>query len=114
MRPTAPLCASLSIMRVIRFIKDAARDGRSAAIFQLLTPQQAEGRGPITRALLTGATVGLFAVGLLTALHAATVLLAALGLLYFLMTQILGIKLDVDPRLMVQEARKKASSSVLN
>jgi hypothetical protein len=101
-------------MRVIRLIKDAARDGRGASLLQLLTPQRAEGRGPITRALMTGATAGVMALGLVLALQATALLLAALGLIYFLMTQVLGIKLDVDPRLVVQQAGQKASSSVLN
>lgn len=105
-------------MRVIRLIMnrgwEAASDGRGAALFHLLTPRQAEGRGKVARVLLTGATVGLLGVGAVVALQAAALLLAALGLIYFLMTQVLGIKLDVDPRVVMPRPVQKAPASVLN
>lgn len=84
-----------------------ARDGENQVI-QLFTPRAAEQRGLGTRLALAGATV----LGLVLAGGVATgsllLLFLAVGAIYFLLTQVLGLRLDVDPRAFVQRAQEYA------
>ena len=64
---------------------------------------------PVTRLVFAGLTAsGLVLCGSV-ALGAFGVLLVALSALYFLLTQVLGLRLDVDPRAFVAEAQRYAA-----
>ena len=47
-------------------------------------------------------------------MSAFVTLMLALGAIYFLVTQVLGIRLDVDPRIIVQRAQEYAAASMRN
>ena len=78
-------------------------------VIQIFTPQAAAERGAGTKLVLASATVLGLAVSGVIALSSLLTLLFALGAIYFLLTQVLGIRLDVDPRAFVEQARQYAA-----
>lgn len=86
-------------MRIIEFVKKQASEH--------LGGERSLGR----KALLLGGTVVLMGLSTAAALNAAVVLVLAIGMIYYLMTQVLGIKLDLDPRNLMQQAQRYASAS---
>jgi len=80
-------------------------------VIQLFTPTVASHRSPGTRLALASATILGLGVFSAVALSAFVTLLLALGAIYFLVTQVLGIRLDVDPRIIVQRAQEYAASA---
>jgi hypothetical protein len=80
-------------------------------MLQLLTPHVAASTpgGRAVRALLLGATVSSLLVSSLVAVGAFGTLLGALFALYFILTKVLGIRLDVDPSAFMEEARRYAT-----
>lgn len=97
-------------MTVLRQVREFVQSGRARQLLSLLTPQQAEGRGPLPRLLLATATGGLLAAFMTTALLAAAVMMGALGGMYYLLTYVLGVRLSVDPQAMVEQVRRHAGS----
>jgi hypothetical protein len=90
------------------FQRDEAPRGQ---VLQIFTPQVAAGRSLGTRLFLAGLTgMGLASAGLMAA-GSLLMLLLALGALYWLLTQVLGLELDVDPRLFVERAQAYAASA---
>jgi hypothetical protein len=87
------------------------RGGGSADVIQIFTPQAVATRGAGTKLVLAVATVTGVAVAGAVALGSFLTLLLAIGALYFLLTQVLGIRLDVDPRAFVEQAQKYAQSA---
>jgi hypothetical protein len=83
-------------------------------VIQIFTPMVASQRSPGTRLAL--ATASIFGLGIASAIavSAFVTLMLALGAIYFLVTQVLGIRLDVDPRIIVQRAQEYAAASMRN
>ncbi|MDB4967236.1 MAG: hypothetical protein JWN44_2925 [Myxococcales bacterium] len=83
-------------------------------VMQIFTPTLVSERSPGTRLAL--ATASIFGLGIASAfaLGAFVTLMLALGAIYFLVTQVLGIRLDVDPRIIVQRAQEYAAASMRN
>ncbi len=84
-------------------------DGRRDDVIQIFTPMAAAERGAGTKLVLAGATVLGLTVAGVTAIGSLLTLLLALGAIYFLLTQVLGIRLDVDPRAFVERAQQYAA-----
>ena len=85
--------------------------GRSlSSLFSVLTPPQAADLSPPVRLLLAGGTLTVLATALATAATATALMLLAVGVIYYLLTQVLGMKLDFDPQLFVQPARRYQST----
>jgi hypothetical protein len=82
--------------------------GQSENVIQIFTPQMAAQRGTGTRLVLAGATVLGLALAGTVALASLLLLMVAIGTIYFLVTQVLGVRLDVDPRAFVERAQKYA------
>jgi hypothetical protein len=87
---------------------------RNNNVLQIFTPTIAAERSAGTRLVLAGATIMGLGVFSAIALGAFVTLLLALGAIYFLVTQVLGIRLDVDPRIIVQRAQEYAGYSQRN
>jgi hypothetical protein len=85
--------------------------GAKDDVIQIFTPQAAGRRGAGTRLALAGATVIGLALAGTVALASLVLLMLALGVIYFLITQVLGVRLDVDPRAFVQRAQEYAQYS---
>jgi hypothetical protein len=90
--------------------------GRStdSDVIQIFTPTIATERSAGTRLALASVTILGLGVASAVAVSAFVTLMLALGAIYFLVTQVLGIRLDVDPRIIVQRAQEYASSSMQN
>ncbi len=84
--------------------------GDRADVLALLTPQSARASSPVVRIALAGAT----ALGLSLATAVGVVSLAglifAIGVIYFLSTQVLGLKIDVDPRAFYEQVQRQAAA----
>jgi hypothetical protein len=85
--------------------------GRSENVLQIFTPQVAAHRGTGTKLVLAGATVFGLAIASAVALGSLLMMMVAVGTIYFLVTQVLGIRLDVDPRAFVERAQQYAQYS---
>jgi hypothetical protein len=80
--------------------------GRPDNVIQIFTPEAASHRSAGLRIALAGATfVGLGLAGLV-AVSSLLLMLVAVGTIYFLVTQVLGVRLDVDPRAFVERAQQ--------
>jgi len=85
--------------------------GQQGDVLQIFTPQAASHRGTGTRLVLAGATVLGIALAGVVALSSLIMLMVAIGTIYFLVTQVLGVRLDVDPRAFVERAQQYAQYS---
>jgi hypothetical protein len=87
-------------------VGDQSRD-----VLQIFTPQAASLRSTGTRLALAAATVTGILVAGSVAISSLLMLLLAMGALYYLLTQVLGVRLDVDPRAFVEQAQRYAQYS---
>lgn len=83
----------------------------TAPLLQIFTPSIVGANRPATRLLVGGITVAGLAVAGAVALSSLLTLMAALFALYFLLTEVLGLSLDVDPRAFVAEAQRYAAQA---
>lgn len=93
------------------FLKRLFGGDQPDQVIQMFTPQIASERGPGTKLALAGATVAGLAIAGVVAFTSLIWLFAAVGAIYFLLTQVLGIRLDVDPAAFVQRAQQYAQNS---
>ena len=78
-------------------------------VLALINPEVVRHRGPITRFLVGGATlVGILSATLVGA-SALVALMFAIGVVYFLATQVLGLKVDVDPQALYQQFQQRTA-----
>lgn len=77
----------------------------------LLTPDAARARGPFVRLAMAGATAIVLAMAGSVAIVAIGALVAAVAIIYFLSTQVLGLKVDVDPTALYQEVQRQAAAA---
>src|SRR3954470_12872812 len=97
-------------MKISEMLRRLFSERRVSSLFSLLTPLQAADLSPPTRLLLAGGTVTVLATALATAATATALMLLAVGVIYYLLTQVLGVKLDFDPQLFMQQARRYQSA----
>ena len=72
-------------------------DRHPASLLSLFTPRAARDRSLGERMLLAGGTLAATGVALAMATTASTLLLLAIGVLYYLLTQVLGFSMELDP-----------------
>jgi hypothetical protein len=84
---------------------------RQAPMLQLFTPQVATTSRPVVRLLVAGLTVGGLFAASAVALGALCALFLALGVIYFLVTEVLGLRLDVDPEAFIARAQRYAQEA---
>ena len=65
-------------------------------LLSLLTPPSLQSERPLTRALVVGGVIGSFGFTLLATASSALLLALSLAVLYYLMTQVVGIRVDFD------------------
>ena len=95
---------------VRHFFRIRHGDGAPLAL-SLFTPNVIGPDRPALRVVVGGVTVlGLMAAGAV-ALSSLLTLLGALFGIYLLLTQVLGLQLDLDPRAFVEEAQRYAASA---
>jgi len=82
-----------------RRLVSGAKDGaRGTSLATLLTPQAVRGERPLWQLLGVAATLGAIGLAALVGLAGAALVTLALGAILFLLTEILGLDLDIDPR----------------
>lgn len=83
----------------------------SNEVMQIFTPEAVQHRSTGAKLALGGATLlGVIGAGML-ALGSLVTLMLALGAIYVLFTQVLGLKLDLDPRAFVERAQSYANNN---
>jgi hypothetical protein len=91
------------------WIRNLIGGGRSG--LTLFAPAIVHDQSPVVRYAVAGGTlIGIFAAGAL-GMIALAALLFALAAIYFLATQVLGLKLDVDPQALYQTVQRQAAAS---
>lgn len=83
---------------------------RLSSLFSLFTPPQAAELSTPSRLLLAGGTMAVLGTALAAAATATALMLLAVGVIYYLLTQVLGMKLDLDPQMFMQPTRRYQSS----
>jgi hypothetical protein len=107
--------ATLHAMQPFGFLRRLlGNKSERPAVMQIFTPEAAAERGPATRVVLAGVSLLGLAGAATIALGSLLGLLAAVGFIYFLLTQVLGVKLDVDPRAFVERAQAYANGAGRN
>lgn len=89
-------------------------DERASTLLSMFTPPAASEHGAASKVLLAGGTLAVFGLSMLLATGAALQLLLAVGVIYFLMTQVLGVRFEIDPQLVVPQARRASQASAPN
>jgi hypothetical protein len=92
------------VKRVLRL--DEKRD-----VLALLTPESARSHGVVVRVAIAGVTALGFAAAGAIALGSLVTLMAAIGIIYFLATQVLGLKVNVDPTALYQQMQRQAAGA---
>jgi hypothetical protein len=92
-------------MKIPQIVSRIFSERSLSSLFALFTPPQAAELSAPARLLLAGGTLTVFATALATAATATALMLLAVGVIYYLLTQVLGMKLDFDPQLFMQQAR---------
>lgn len=87
---------------------------RASTLLSMFTPPAAAEHGAASKVLLAGGTLTVFGLSMLLATGAALQLLLAVGVIYFLMTQVLGVRFEIDPQLVVPPARRASQASAPN
>jgi hypothetical protein len=96
------------------FLRRLLGKSTDSDVIQIFTPTIVSERSAGTRLALASATILGLGLASAIALGAFVTLMLALGAIYFLVTQVLGIRLDVDPRIIVQRAQEYAAQSMRN
>jgi hypothetical protein len=92
------------------WLKTIFSRGTSSQVLTLLSPPVVQDRPAIVRYAVAGGTVAAMAVLGALALAAFSALMFALAAIYFLATQVLGLKLNVDPAAFYQSMQRQAAT----
>jgi hypothetical protein len=84
--------------------------GGKTDVMTLLTPESARTRNPVVRIALAGVTAAGLAMASAVGIVSLAALIFAVGVIYFLSTQVLGLKIDVDPRAFYEKVQKQAAA----
>jgi hypothetical protein len=90
------------------WVKKIVGGGRSG--LTLFSPAVVEDKNPVVKFVVGGATVvGIF-VSAMIGMAALAALIFALGAIYYLTTQVLGLKVNVDPQAFYQSVQRQAAN----
>jgi len=93
----------------VRRLFSGSDERPGSRVLQLFTPSVVGPERPGLRLVVGGMTLAGIAVAGAVALSSMLTLIGAILGLYLLLTQVLGIELDFDPRAFVEEARRAAA-----
>ncbi len=97
-------------MKVSEILKRVFTERRLRALFAMLTPSLASELSPPARLILAGGTLTVLATAVSAAATATAMMLLAVGVIYYMLTQVLGVKLEFDPQMFMQQARRYEST----
>lgn len=84
---------------------------RADNVLFMLTPPAVRERSMPVRMLYAGGVLTAFGLSLISAASSAMLLVMSLGVIYFLMSQVLGVKFDFDPSIFVRPVQRSHSAS---
>jgi hypothetical protein len=93
----------------VRRLFSGSDEQPGSRVLQLFTPAVVGSDRPALRLVVGGITLAGIAVAGAVALSSMLTLIGAILGLYLLLTQVLGLELDFDPRAFVEEARRAAA-----
>ncbi len=79
-------------------------------LVSLLTPPGLQGEPPLKRALVVGGVLGSFGLTLTAMASSALLLAMSLAVLYYLLTQVAGIRIDFDAQSLFNGAMRDQSA----
>ncbi len=85
-------------------------EGRVGNILFTLTPPAVREKTLGLRLLYTGGVLTMFGLSLLGATCSALLLLLSIGVIYYLMSEVLGLKVDFDPTVLIHPAQREKSA----
>lgn len=91
-------------MKLRSLYEEILTNPKLVTLFAAFTPAAAEDRGPLVRTTLAVGTITVFGLALATATSALALMLVAVGIVYYLMTQVLGVRLELDPQVLIRQA----------
>lgn len=91
-------------MRLGTLIERVLSNGKLQTIFSSFSPAAAETRTPLVQTVLAAGTLTVFGLALATATSALALMLVAVGVIYYVLTQILDIRLELDPNVLLRQA----------
>ena len=90
------------------WIKKLVGSGRSG--LTLFTPTVVEQRSPVVRFVVAGGTVAAILAAAVVGMMGLGALLFALAAIYYLTTQVLGLKVNFDPTALYQQVQRQAAN----
>ena len=94
----------------ISWVKRVLGNGRQD-VLALITPEAVRERHPLVRFLVAGGTLAALTAAALVGMVAMAALLFAVAAIYFLATQVLGLKVNIDPQAFYQQFQQQAAQS---
>jgi hypothetical protein len=85
-------------------------DGRAKSVLFTLTPPAVRERTLALRLVYAGGVLATFGLSLLSASASAMLLLLSIGVIYYLMSQVLGLKVDFDPTVLIHPIQRDQSA----
>ena len=85
--------------------------GEKPGVLTLFVPPAAHGRSALLQLVLGGGAIATLAVAGAVGTAAFLTLMMAIGIMYFLATQLLGLKLQVDPKAFYEHMQKQAGAT---
>lgn len=85
-------------------------DGRASNVLFTLTPPAVRERTLALRLIYAGGVLSTFGLSLLAAASSAMLLLLSIGVIYYLMSQVLGLKVDFDPTVLIHPMQRPQST----
>jgi hypothetical protein len=92
-------------------IASLLRDSKTTNVLFTLTPPALRDRSLGLRMLYAGGVVATMGLGLFAAASSALLLTLAIGVIYYLMSQVLGLQLDFDPSVLTPSSRTGTASA---
>lgn len=90
-------------MRLGTLIERVLSNGKLQTIFSSFTPAAAATRSPLVQTVMAAGTLTVFGLALATATSALTLMLVAVGVIYYVLTQI-HVRLELDPHVLLRQA----------
>jgi hypothetical protein len=91
-------------MRIRTLFHRVLSNGKLQTLFSSFTPAAAEDRSPLVQTVLAAGTITVFGLALATATTALALMLVAIGVIYYVLTQILDVRLELDPQVLLRQA----------
>jgi len=97
-------------MNFRELISTLLNEGRASSVLFTLTPPAVRDRALPVRLVYVGGVATAFGLSLFSAACSALLLVLAIGVIYYLMSQVLGLKVDFDPAVLIHSMQREQSA----